>query len=468
MKTKKGIQKLLFEDFHNYELFNNAHNYAMAYLERVIDRNVYPTDDAIARLVELEESIPESSSGAMAVIDLLNEVGSPATVAKLGGRYFGFVCGSAVPAGLAAKELSTFWDQNAALHVLSPITSKLETIVENWLKQLFSLPDGTVAGFVSGTSLATFSGVAAARYRLLQRMGWNVNEKGLFGAPRLRVVTGRHAHSTVMKVVGLIGLGKENIEWVDVDEQGRIIPEAMPELDDKTIIILQAGSVNSGSFDPFDEICEKANKANAWVHIDGAIGLWAAAVKELKHLASGMEKANSWSVDGHKTLNTPYDSGVILCEDEEALVSALHMTGSYIVESDAKDGMFYTPEMSRRARVIELWATLKYLGKSGIDEMIMGFHERAVQFKTELEKHGFEILNDVVFNQVLVSCGSDELTERTIKHIQEARECWVGGSKWFGKSVIRISVSSWATTKDDVTRSVRSFVASREKARCAL
>lgn len=468
MTKDKNIQNLLFEDFQNKMLYNDAHKYGMEYLESVFDRNVFPTTEAIEKLVELEEAFPESPSKGKAVIALLNELGSPATVAHLGGRYFGFVTGSALPAGLAAKELSSFWDQNAAMQVMSPITSKLETVVENWLKEIFDFPDRTVAGFVSGSSLATFSGLAAARYRLLQRMGWDVNEKGLFGAPQIRVVTGQHAHSTVLKAIGLLGLGKENIEWADVDEQGRIIPEAMPELDDKTLVILQAGNVNSGSFDPFEKICEKTNQVNAWVHVDGAFGLWVAAVEELKHLASGMEKANSWSVDGHKTLNTPYDSGVILCEDEEALVSALHMTGSYIVESEAKDGMFYTPEMSRRARVIELWATLKYLGRSGLDEMAVGFHERAVQFKTELEKHSFEILNDVVFNQVIVSCGSDELTDQTLKNIQEARECWVGGSKWFGKSVIRISVSSWATTENDVTRSVQSFVASREKAQNAI
>jgi len=464
----KNIQNLLFEDFQNKELYNDAHKYGMAYLDGVLERNVYPTAEAIEKLVELEEVFPGAPSKATAVIDLLNELGSAATVTGLGGRYFGFVTGSAVPAGLAAKELSTFWDQNSALNVMSPVTSKLETIVENWLKEIFNFPDRTVAGFVSGSSLATFSGLAAARYRLLQRIGWDVNEKGLFGAPQIRVVTGRHAHSTALKAIGLLGLGKENIEWVDVDEHGRIIPKAMPELDEKTLVILQAGNVNSGSFDPFDEICEKATQAFTWVHVDGAFGLWAAAVEELNHLTNGMEKANSWSVDGHKTLNTPYDSGVILCEDKEALVSALHMTGSYIVESDVKDGMFYTPEMSRRARVIELWATLKYLGRTGIDEMVTGFHERAVQFKSELEEHGFEILNDVVFNQVLVSCGSDELTDQTLKNIQEARECWVGGSKWFGKSVIRISVSSWATTEDDVTRSVQSFVASRENARNAI
>jgi glutamate/tyrosine decarboxylase-like PLP-dependent enzyme len=464
MKNDKNIQNKMFHEIHDKRLFDKTHEYGFQYLEKVFERNVYPTQIAIENLEKFSEDMPEFSSDASNVIDLLNEYGSPATVSQLGGRYFGFVSGSSVPAGLAAKALSTYWDQNSAMHVMSPLASKLESTVENWLKQIFNLPDRTVAGFVSGTSLATFCALAAARYRLLKRMDWDINEKGLIGAPRIRIVTGRQAHSTVLKAIGLLGFGKENIEWVDVDDQGRIIPNLVPDLDDRTIIFLQAGNVNSGSFDNFEEICEKANMVDAWVHIDGAFGLWAAATKALSYLTKGMEKANSWSVDAHKTLNTPYDCGIVLCEDENAIVSALHMTGSYIILSDSRDGMFYTPEMSKRARIIELWATLKYLGKSGINEMVTGFHERAIQFRRELKENGFKILNDVVFNQVLVACGDDKLTNQTMKNIQESHECWVGGANWYGKSVIRISVCSWATTREDVSRSVRSIVAARDKA----
>ncbi len=464
MNNAESIQNRMYREIQDGNLFRKAFEYGAEYLENAFDRNVYPTQEAIKTLEVFDEDMPQSSSNATDVIDLLNQYGSPATVSQIGGRYFGFVCGSAVPVGLAAKTISTFWDQNAAMQILSPIASKLESVVEKWLIQLFSLPERTVAGFVSGTSLATFCGLAAARYRLLKRFGWDINEKGLFGAPPIRVVTGKHAHSTVLKAISLLGFGKENIEWVDVDESGRIIPRLVPSLDEQTILILQAGNVNGGSFDPFDEVCGKANHANAWVHIDGAFGLWAAVTRELKDFTKGIEKANSWSVDGHKTLNTPYDCGIILCEDQDAIVSALHMTGSYIVVSDSKDGMFYTPEMSRRARIIELWATLKYLGASGIDEMVTGMYERAVQFSQELMDNDFKILNDVVFNQVLVACEDDELTNQTIKHIQESGECWVGGAKWHGKSVIRISVSSWATTKEDVSRSVLSFIAARDRA----
>ena len=458
MKPINNTQDQMYADVKNKSIFDEAHDFGYKYLENVFDRNVYPTENALSNLKNFNEEMPEQPTNAHEILSFLNTYGSPATVSTLGARYFGFVSGGAVPAGLAAKTLATFWDQAPAMHVLSPIGSKLETVVETWLNQLFELPERTVAGFVSGTSTANFCGLAAARYRLLSNLDWNINEKGLFHAPKLRVVTGRHAHSTILKAIGLLGFGKDNIEWVDVDDQGRMNPSLLPTLDSRTILILQAGNVNSGSFDDFNEICELANKANSWVHIDGAFGLWAAAVGKLKHLTQGIEKANSWAVDGHKTLNTPYDSGIVLCEDKEAIKSALHMTGSYIVTSEERDGMFYTPEMSRRARVIELWATMKYLGKEGIDQMVYGMYQRVLQFAEELGRtDGFSVLNDVVFNQVLVSCETDELTTKVIERIQELRECWVGGSLWEGKKVIRISVCSWATTEKDVSRSVRSF-----------
>ena len=256
----------------------------------------------------------------------------------------------------------------------------------------------------------------------------------------------------------MVGLGKGNIEWVGVDAQGRILEDEIPPLDDRTILILQAGNVNSGAFDDFKSICKKASEKGAWVHVDGAFGLWAGATSKLKHLTSGFEHAKSWAVDGHKTLNTPYDSGIILCKDQEALSASLHMTGGYIIEGEERDGMFYTPEMSRRARVIELWATLKYLGKAGIDEMIYGMHERAKQFASLLTGiDGFTVLNEVVFNQVIVQCETGAMTNQVIEVIQNLRECWVGGSTWQGRKVIRISVCSWATTEEDVQRSVNSF-----------
>lgn len=468
MASPQHIQDRMYRDFRDSALFQKAQAYGFEYLANAFEREVFPTNEALEAMHIFDESMPVEGADAMEVVEQLNTFGAPATVSQVAGRYFGFVNGSAVPAGLAAKLLASFWDQNAAMQVISPIASRLEQVVEGWLKEIFDLPETTAAGYVSGTSMATFCGLAAARYRLLERQGWDVTEKGLFGAPNVRVVTGRQAHSTVIKALNLLGFGKENIEWAEVDDQGRVVPETLPPLDSRTILILQAGNVNSGAFDPLAPLCEAARSAGAWVHVDGAFGLWAGAARALRDLTLGMEKASSWSVDGHKTLNTPYDCGIILCADREALVSALHMSGSYIVLGDQRDGMFFTPEMSRRARIIELWSTIKYLGRTGIDQMITRMHERSVQFRDELLAAGFEILNDVVFNQTIVSCGSDALTESTLKHVQQARVCWAGGSRWQGRSVIRISVSSWATTESDVTRSVKSFIASRDRARAEL
>lgn len=448
----------MFLEIRNKEIFNQAHQYSYEYLENVFERNVYPTEEAIKNLFIFDEELPSNSANAKDVIEQLNKYGSPATTATLGGRYFGFVCGSAVPVGLAAKNIGTYWDQAPAMNVLSPIGSKLESVVEKWLVDLFNLPQNTSAGFVSGTSTANLCGLAAARYRILQRNNWDINEKGLRNSPKIRIVTGKQAHSTVLKAVGILGLGKENIEWVDVDSQGRIISEYIPELDENTILILQAGNVNSGAFDNFETICKKANKANAWIHIDGAFGLWAEAVNELKYLTKGIGNATSWAVDGHKTLNTPYDCGIILCSDQDAMTSALHMSGSYIIESNERDGMFYTPEMSRRARIIELWSIMKYLGKNGIEEMILTMHQRAKQFANEIRDiNGFYVENDIVFNQVLVRCDSDKITEQVLGNIQMLRECWLGGSMWFGKKVMRVSICSWATTENDISKSVKSF-----------
>ncbi|MGK7391904.1 MAG: pyridoxal phosphate-dependent decarboxylase family protein [Candidatus Cyclobacteriaceae bacterium M2_1C_046] len=458
MKNTNSLQGTMLSQLSGKKLFDKAQEYAYKHLETILSRNVFPTKEAINNLEVFEEPLPAEPGNAENVLDQLHTYGSPATVANLGGRYFGFVTGSTVPVGLAAKNLATFWDQAPAMYVTSPIGSKLEAVVEGWLKSLFNLPSVTVAGFVSGTSMANFCGLAAARYRILQKQGWDINEKGLFNAPKIKIVTGKHAHSTVLKAIGLLGLGKENIEWVDVDNQGRILADELPSLNENTMLILQAGNVNSGSFDDFDKICKKAKQAGAWIHIDGAFGLWAGAVKKLKHLTAGMEKATSWAVDGHKTLNTPYDCGIVLCADKEALSSALHMSGSYIITSSQRDGMFYTPEMSRRARIIELWAIMKYLGKSGIDQMIYNMHLRAKQFAEEISKtERIEVLNDVVFNQVIVSCSSDELTERTMKKVQELNTCWAGGSVWFGRKVIRVSICSWATTDEDIKVSVGSF-----------
>lgn len=452
----------MFAEMADKAIFELAKEKAFDYADNAPGRNVFPTPQAIDQLKQFEEPFPESSENAAKIVQQLHDYGSPASVSQIGGRYFGLVNGGVIPASLAARWLSDFWDQNTPLYLSSPIASKLEEVVEGWLRELLGLQQNVIAGFVSGSSMAIFCGLAAARYRVYQNNNWDVNQKGLIGAPKIRIIASRHAHATVIKAISLLGLGIDNIEWVATDNQGRIDSTQIPGLDQNCILLLQAGNVNSGAFDDFDTICKQASAAGAWVHIDGAFGLWAAGCKQLNHLTTGIAEANSWSIDGHKTLNTPYDNGVVLCSDRDALVQALHATGSYIVYSDNRDGMLYTPEMSRRARVVELWAALKYLGKSGVDELVFGLQQRARQFVEELTQAGFEILNDVVFNQVLVKVGDADETAEIVEHIQQSGECWVGSALWFDQPVMRISVCSWATTEKDVSRSVDAFVRARD------
>ena len=462
MTRRTHLQQKMAPLMKQQDLFEQAKDYAYEYLDGIFDRNVYPTAEALAALNHFDEALPGAPGDPAEMLRMLHQFGSPATVASTGGRYFGLVVGSVFPPVMAAKWLSDVWDQLSALYVTSPIISKLEAVSEKWVVELLGLPEGCAAGFVSGSSMAILCGLAAARHELLQRAGWDVNAQGLFGAPPMRVVVGAEAHSTVFKSLALLGLGKDRIERVPVDDQGRMLASQVPALDSKTLLILQAGNVNSGSFDPLDELCALGNAAHAWVHMDGAFGLWAAASKNQQHLTKGMEKADSWSVDGHKTLNTPYDSGIVLCKHREALVSALQATGSYILYGENRDGMLYTPEMSRRGRALELWATLKILGKSGVEELVDTLCARTQQFARLMQKEGFTILNDVVFNQALVACSSPEETAAVLKNLQQSGECWCGGARWRDTPVIRVSVCSWATTEEDIERSVAAFVQARK------
>jgi glutamate/tyrosine decarboxylase-like PLP-dependent enzyme len=458
------LQDELFAQQNTKALLKQAQQAAFDYIDSQSTQRVFPSETNLEKLTIFDESLPKATSDPSLILELLNTVGSVNTVAQTGGRYFGFVNGNALPITLATKWLSDVWDQNAALYVMSPIASKLESVCQNWLNQLFGLPEHTVAGFVSGTSIATLSGLAAARFRQLQKLGWDVNQQGLFGAPRIRLILGKQTHGTVAKAISLLGFGQASIEWVDCDNQGRLIVEKLPPLDQSCILVLQAGNVNSGAFDDFTQLCKLANNAHAWVHIDGAFGLWAKASNMFDKHTKGMELADSWSVDPHKTLNTPYDSGIVLCKDPEALTSALHQQGSYIQLSEQRDGLLYTPEMSKRARAFELWAAMKYLGRAGIAELVEQLHSHTQFFADLLTDNGFTILNDVVFNQVVLSCETEKLTKKTLSLVQQSGECWCGGSTWHEKSVIRISLCSWATTKQDVVRSVDVFVKARKQA----
>ena len=449
-------------------IYRQTLEYASDYLATQTERPPFPTPAALADLAQFDEALPAAPSAASEVLSILHTLGAPATTALNGGRYFGFVNGGTLPAALAARLLADVWDQNAALQVMSPIAAKLESVCERWLVDLFSLPAGTAMGLVSGTSVATLCGLLAARNAILQRLGWDMSERGLFGAPPPRVVMSEAAHITVRKALAILGIGRAQIDIAAADEQGRFDAAALPPLDERTILILQAGNVNSGAFDPFKPLCRAAEAAGAWVHIDGAFGLWARACESTAHLTAGIELADSWSVDAHKTLNAPYDCGIALCRDRAAMVGALDATASYLQFGDERDGMLYTPEMSRRARSIELWAALKSLGRAGVDQLVTQLCQRARQFGAELEAAGFRPLNDVVFNQVLVACDSSDLTARTLELVQASGECWCGGTEWRGEPAIRISVCSWATTEADVSRSVAAFVQAREQARSAL
>lgn len=457
-----SLQDKMFADLKDKQVLELAKTRAFQFLDDVPTSNLFPTKDEIASARSLFEPMPKDGMAAIDVIDLMHERAAGAAVKAVGGRYFGFVTGGVLPVALAARWLTDAWDQNAPLFITSPVSTIFEEIVEIWMRDLFNLPEETVAGFVSGSSLAIFSGLSAGRYRLLKNQAWDINKQGLMGAPTLRVVAGRDAHATAIKAVSLLGLGTDNIEWVDVDDKGCIRTDLIPMLDDKTILLLQAGNVNGGGFDDFQSICASARAAGAWTHVDGAFGLWAAAARDYKHLIAGMENASSWSCDAHKTLNTPYDCGVILCSDKDALNSALHAAGSYLVQGEERDGMLFTPELSRRARAIEVWAALKFLGRKGVDELVSDLCARTMQFQQELNDAGFEMLIEPTFNQLLFACDTDEETERVCANVQASGECWVANANWKGRRAIRISVCSWATTVDDVTRSVTAFVNARD------
>jgi len=461
---KPGLQQEMLEQLTSRELFDQARDAAHQYLDGLLERRVFPDPVALQGLEAFDEPLPDQPERPAEILRLLHEHGSPATVASAGGRYFGFVTGAALPAAMATRWLADVWDQNPALYVLSPIASHLEAICEKWIVDLLRLPAESVAGFVSGTSSATMCGLAAGRNHLLKRAGWDVIQDGLNGAPPLRVVVNEHAHVTVFKALALLGIGRSQLEMVPADDQGRIRLDALPELDERCLVIVQAGHVNSGSFDPIDEICDRARRVGAWVHVDGAFGLWAAASRSKRVLTRGIEKADSWSADAHKTLNAPYDCGIVLCRHRDALVGALQANDSYILYGDRRDGMLYTPEMSRRSRAIELWATLKALGRAGVEDLVDRLCAHAERFATRLRGHGFRVLNDVVFDQVLVACDSAAATRATLEAIQASGECWCGGATWRGEPVIRLSVVSWATTTADVDRSVAAFVAARAAA----
>lgn len=431
---------------------------ALRYLNSLDERGVAPTPEAVANLRRLDEALAAAPTDPETVIALLDEIGSPATVASAGSRFFGFVVGGSLPATVAANWMASAWDQNAGLVVLSPIAAKLEEVATGWLLDVLGLPLGTGAGFVTCATQANFSGLAAARHALLARQGWDVEAQGLFGAPPIRVVVGDEVHVSILKALSMLGLGRDRVIRVPVDGQGRMRADALPPLDENTIVCLQAGNVNTGAFDPADQIIPQAKAAGAWVHVDGAFGLWAAASPHFAPLAAGLEGADSWATDAHKWLNVPYDSGIVFVREPVHLRAAMSTSAAYLMQDEERQPFHYTPEFSRRARGIEVWAALRSLGRDGLADLIERTCRHANRFAEGLADAGYTILNDVVLNQVMVSFGDAETTRRVIAAIQQDGTCWAGATVWQGQTAMRISVSSWATTDADVERSLEAMI----------
>ena len=446
------------------ELLRETADHAADFLESLPDRPVFPDVDARDLLDRLGGPVPEGPEDPRRVVADLAEVGSEAAVAIPGPRYFGFVIGGAVPAALAADWLTSAWDQNAGLWVAGPAASAVEEIAGRWVADLLGLTRVQSFAFVTGTQMAHATALAAARNHVLAERGWDVEEKGLTGAPAIRVFAGEKAHSTFPRALRFVGLGTGSIESIPADEQARMRPDALREAlaahDGPAIVCAKAGEVNTGSFDAMDEIADASEAAGAWLHVDGAFGLWAAASPRFAHLTKGAERADSWATDGHKWLNVPYDCGIMLCARPEAHRRAISVYADYLVheeEGGARDQLDWTPEFSRRARGFTVYAAIRQLGRSGVADLVERCCDHAARFAREIPTAGADVLNEVVLNQVLFRFDTDERTAEILRRVQESGEAWMSGSVWEGRQAIRLSVSNWQTSDADIDRTVAAF-----------
>ena len=447
------------------KLWRETAERAIQYNQQIRDRRVYPDASAIDQLAQFDEPFPTDSTPDTEVIAMLDDLGSPATVAVTGGRYFGFVQGGSLPVTVASNWLTTTWDQNTALTVMSPIATKLDEIAVRWVIEALGLPEECNGGIVTGATMANFTALATARHHLLARAGWDVEADGLFGAPEIKVIVGAEVHSSMQQALMMVGFGKNRLITIPTDEQGRMLASELPELDEMTLVCVQAGNVNTGAFDPIDQICDQANQAGAWVHIDGAFGIWANATTRYTHLTQGIEKADSWATDGHKWLNVPYDSGVVITKHPDSMRAAMMVDAPYLAQNEARQPAHYTPELSRRARGIDIWAALKSLGKKGLSDLIEGCCAHASFLADGLREAGFTVHHDVVINQVFVSFGDPEKTDRVIAQAQQDGVMWAGRSVWQGQVGMRLSVSSWATTHKDIEQTLQAIIDAEEKVR---
>ena len=446
------------------DLLRETADLAADFLESLPERPVFPRVTVDELRARLGGPLPEEPRNPREVVAELAAAGAGGAVAIPSGRYFGFVIGGALPASLAADWLTSAWDQNAGLYVGGPAASVVEEVAGAWLAELLRLPAHASVAFVTGTQMAHVTVLAAARHHVLAAHGWDVESDGLRGAPPIRVVAGAKRHVTVNRALRLLGLGTGSIVEVPADDQGRMRPDVLRDAlraGGPTIVCAQAGEVNTGAFDPLGEIADAAVEAGAWLHVDGAFGLWAAASPKLAHLVAGAERADSWAVDGHKWLNVPYDSGIAFCARPEVHRAAISATAEYLVRAEAggpRDQVDWTPEFSRRARGFTVYAAIRSLGRQGIADLIDRCYDHARRFAEELAAlPGAAILNEVVLNQVLLRCETDERTAEVLRAVQESGEAWMSGTTWQGRAAIRISVSNWSTTDDDVDRTVATF-----------
>ncbi|HSM55460.1 MAG TPA: aminotransferase class V-fold PLP-dependent enzyme [Candidatus Sulfomarinibacteraceae bacterium] len=440
-------------------LLREAAQRAIRYLESAELRSVAPSPEVVAALDGLDIPLPHQGASDGDVLRALDELGSPASMVTNGPRFFGFVTGGVLPAALAANWLAAAWDQNAMFHAAAPAVVMLERVALSWLLDLFDLPSDSAGAFVTGATMANFVALASARHAVLEEAGWDVEAHGLFGAPRITVVVSEEAHASIYKALGMLGLGRNRVLKLPVDGQGRIRTDDLPLLNGPAIVCAQAGNVNTGSFDPVGALAEWARQSGAWLHVDGAFGLWAAAAPTRAHLALGISEADSWATDAHKWLNVPYDSGLAFVRRPQALRAAMAVSADYLPEpGDHRDPSDYTPELSRRSRGVEVWAALRSLGREGVADLVERCCQHARRFAGGLQEAGHEILNDVVLNQVLVSFGDEATTRRVIAGIQEEGTSWCGGTVWQGRRAMRISVSGWETTEEDVERSLEAML----------
>lgn len=448
---------------HEYErVLDVAGRHARRYLSELSDRPVREAAGVDELRRRLDRELPERGEDPATVVEELAQAAEPGLIATASPRYFGFVIGGSLPAAMGADWLATAWDQVASLYVCGPSASVAEEVSGRWVLEMLGLPESSGFGLTTGGTMANFAGIAAARHAVLEREGWDVEGNGLQGAPAVRVLVGEHAHATIFVALRMLGLGAERAVAIATDEAGRMIPsELSAELgrgEGPAIVCAQAGEVNTGCFDPFDALADVCERHDAWLHVDGAVGLWAAASPKLAHLTRGLDRAHSWSTDAHKWLNVPYDCGFIAVADRAALRSAMGVSAAYLTAAaGARDSYEFVPESSRRARGFALYAALRSLGRSGVAELVERCCELARLMAAELDADpSLELLNEVAINQVLVAIAGDdsgEATAEAIRRVQSDGTCWLAGTTWRGRAAIRVSLSNWQTTEHDVRRS---------------